>query len=544
MPAGEALDRAREAFAEMAWADAYALFCAADEQEQLSVEDLDRAARAAVLIGQDSDADELWRRAVQEAERIGDYERGAACAGWLGMALMNRGEIARASGWFSRAGRLHDEAGVESAIAGYLLLPIALQSLFGGDPASARPVFAEALQIGERFREADLLALSRLGLGRSLLGLGHSRDGMAMLDDAMVSVTAGEVSPYVAGIIYCAVIEACHSVLDVRRAREWTEGLAHWCELQPSLVRYRGQCLVHRAEIMKLRGLWPEALAELDSARPRSYEAQAVMGAAAYERAELNRLQGEFADADAAYRQASEHGHEPQPGLALLRLAQGQPDAAVATIRRVVDEQRDPAERSRLLAAYVEIMLTVDDVAAARTAAEELAGLARDLGARFLDATADYAAGTVALADGDPSTAIAALRRAWTTWCDIDAPYEAARARLAIGLACRDMSDDDTAAMELAVARKAFDELGAVADVARLDALTRPGTTTGAAGGLTGRELEVLELVAAGKTNRQIATDLVISEKTVARHLSNIFTKLGVSSRAAATAYAFRHGLA
>jgi ATP/maltotriose-dependent transcriptional regulator MalT len=544
MPTGEALDRAREAYAQMAWANAYASFCEADEEQKLGVADLDRAGRAAVLIGRDTDADELWRRAVQEAEGTGDYETAAYYAAWLGMALMTRGEIARASGWFSRGGRLLDEVRVQSAVGGYMLLPGALQALFGGDPASARPLFADALAIGERFRDADLMAFGRLGLGRSLLGLGKAREGMALLDDAMVSVTSGEVSPYVSGIVYCAVIEACHSVLDVRRAREWTEGLARFCELQPSLVRYRGHCVVHRAEIMKLRGHWPEALAELERTSAPAAEANAVMALAAYERAELHRLRGEFADADASYRAANELGHEPQPGLALLRLAQGDADAAAATIRRVVDEHHDPAERSRLLAAYVEIMLEVDDLAAARTAAEELAVLAHELDAPFLDATADYAAGTVALADGEPSMAIAALRRAWTTWCDIDAPYDAARARLAIGLACRELSDDDTAAMEFAVARKTLEELGAVDEVARLDALTRPTAARDAASGLTGRELQVLELVAAGKTNREIAADLVISEKTVARHISNIFTKLGVSSRAAATAYAFRHGLA
>jgi DNA-binding CsgD family transcriptional regulator len=539
------LDLARDAYERMAWGDALARYRAVDEREALAPVDLERAARAADLIGRPAESAELWQRAVQEAERIGETEHAARCAGWLGMALMNQGDMAQAGGWFARARRLFEETGTDGPVAGLLLLPVALQALFGGDPATARPVFAEALEIGERFREVDLMALGRLGLGRSLLGLGSITEGFALLDEAMLSVTAGEVSPVVAGIVYCAVIEACNALLDLRRAREWTEALTRWCDSQPDLVPFRGHCLTHRADIMKMRGAWPDALGEVERACELLLEPppQAAVGDALYDKAELHRLRGDFAEAEEAFRDASQWGRDPQPGLAQLRLAQGDVAAAEAAIRRVVSEKQDRVDRIRLLAAFVEIMLAVDDVAAARPATEELAEITASVGAPFLDATSAYAIGAVALADGDARAAISALRTAWTLWCELDTPYEAARARVLIGLACHELGDDDTATMELDLARRAFTQLGAVPDLARIDALRASGEPPDAAG-LTGREVEVLELIAAGNTNRQVGEALFISEKTVARHVSNIFTKLGVSSRAAATAYAYTHGLA
>jgi ATP/maltotriose-dependent transcriptional regulator MalT len=454
---------------------------------------------------------------------------------------MDRGESARASGWLSRVRRLieDDEACAEH---GLLLIPAAIEALFGGDPAGAKQLFGRAAEIGDEHQEPDLIAFGRLGLGQATIMLGQIAEGIALLDEAMVSVTAGEVSPILSGLIYCAVIDTCQEVFDLRRAREWTTALTVWCEAQPDMVPFTGQCLVHRAEIMQLHGEWVDAVDAAQRARDRFLQSRAsAVGAALYRLGELRRLRGEFAAAEAAYREASQWGHEPQPGLALLRLAQGQLDPAVAAIQRAIDEAVLPVMRPRLLAACVEILLAGQNVDAARVAADELAQIADSMGAPLLRASAAHASGSVLLAAGDARAALAALRRAWTTWHELGVPYDAARTRVLIGLSCRALGDEDTARMELDAAGWTFRQLGAVPDVAYTEALARRATRS--RGGLTAREVEVLRLIASGRTNRAIAAELFLSEKTVARHVSNIFTKLGLSTRAAATAYAYENDL-
>ena len=544
MTTADLLDQGRESFGRQAWADAYAQLSAADGENPLAPDDLELLGMAAYLIGQAEDSANLLERLHSELLGRGDIPRAVRSAFWLALDLMDRGEFARGSGWLARARRLLDDGTHDCAEQGYLLLPGALQSIDEGDHAAAHAISGTAAAIGDRFDDRDLVTLARSIQGRALLRQGKTVEGMTLLDEVMVAVTAGEVSPIVAGNVYCSVIEGCQESFDLRRAAEWTAALTHWCESQPDLVLYRGQCLVHRAEIMQLHGAWADAVDAAQRAFERFGQGhdQPAVGAAFYQQAELHRLYGQFAAAEDAYREASRRGREPHPGLAQLRLAQGQVDAAAAALRRAMDEAQQPAVRARLLPVHVEVMLAVGDVAEARHAADELSKIASALDAPLLRAVDTSAQGAVLLAEGDARAALAALRHAWAAWQELEAPHEAARVRVLIGLACRMLGDDDGAEMELDAARWVFRQLGAVPDVTRVDKVSRKGGAK-AAGGLTAREVEVVRLVAAGKTNRAIAADLILSEKTVARHVSNIFTKLGLSSRAAATAYAYEHDL-
>jgi DNA-binding NarL/FixJ family response regulator len=536
------LDRGREAYVNLQWKAAFDSLTEADRHEALGLDDLERLAIAADMLGRD-EVLEITERAHREARRAGDARRAVRAAFWLGMALGDRGEWSQAGGWFATAERELDESGLDSVERGYLLVPKGLQTAAEGDPQAALEMYGEVVAIGERFADPDLVTLGRVGRGESMIALGDARGGMTELDMAMVSVVADEVSPVIAGLVYCGVIGACQSTFDLRRAQEWTAALSAWCDRQPDMVPFRGQCLLSRAQLMLLRGHWRDAEREARLARERLvFQRDPALGEATYLQAELYRLLGAFDEAESTYRQASELGRPPEPGLAQLWLARGRVKAASAMIGRALGESVDPSRRAWLLDAAVEIALAAGDIEAARGAAAELDTIASTLRAPLLLAMSSRAVGAVLLASGDAAAALAPLRRSHAAWKALDAPFEAARTRVLLALACRELGDADSAALEIDHACRAFRNLGAAADLARVKALLNHSSEQ-LPDGLTAREVEVLRLVASGRTNRTIAGDLVLSEKTVARHLSNIFMKLGVSSRASATAYAYERGL-
>jgi DNA-binding CsgD family transcriptional regulator len=534
------LQRGRTGYERREWKGAYESLSRADRAAPLGAEDLELLATSAYMLGRDDEYLSSLERAHHAYLEAGDRPAAFKCAFWVGINHALRGEMGPAGGWLGRA---HQLAGEEDSVErGYLLIPLAFQHEAGGDFAAAADVAAEAAALAKRFDHVEGYALSLQLQGNMLIKAGRVKEGLALLDEAMVTVASGKVPPITTGIVYCGVILACQEAYEVRRAQEWTAVLTRWCEQQPDLVAFTGRCLVHRAEIMQLHGDWSDALEEARRAGERLAQGfnRAAAAQAFYRQGEVHRLLGEFPQAEDAYREASRFGWEPQPGLALLRLAQRQGETAAATIRRALGEAAQPLRRANLLPAYVEIMLAAGDLEEARAGCRELEEIAGRYESTMLAALDAHARGAVELAAGDPGPALGSLRRAGEAWQDLGAPYDAARARALVAEACRALGDHDAAALELEAARDAFAALGAAPDLARLDAARAPAQDTY---GLTPRQVEVLRLVSAGKSNREIAAALVISEHTVARHVQNIFAALGVSSRTAASAFAFEHDL-
>jgi DNA-binding CsgD family transcriptional regulator/tetratricopeptide (TPR) repeat protein len=529
-------DQGRAAFEREAWADAYTCLAEADT-EMLELDDLERLSVAAYLTGRSTESARYWERAHHGWVARGDIRRAARASFWLVFQLLNHFDLAIGSGWIHRTQRLIEHEG-DCVEIGYLRYLSGLLTIFQGDPETAERLFGEALAIGEQFGDTELVTLARIGRGRCLVYVGRAPDGIALLDEAMVAVGAREISPIAVGDAYCTVIEGAEELFDLHRLSAWTDAFHAWCEAQPQLVLYRGICLMHRAELLLLRGNWEQALDELDDALRRIENPRdaTVLGAAFYLRGELHRLTGALDQASDAYRQANELGRVPQPGLALLRVAQGKLEPAAATIRRVLDESSGPISRSRVLGAFVEIMCLIGDADAALTAAQEFETIASELNMPLQRAMASTALGHAQLATSDARAALATLRTAWRTWNELEIPYEAARVRMLIAEACAALGDDDGAHMERDAARATFEQLGAAPD---LMSATREAPLSG----LTPRELDVVRLLATGATNRAIARRLEITEKTVATHVGHVFTKLGVESRAALTAYAYEHRL-
>jgi DNA-binding CsgD family transcriptional regulator/tetratricopeptide (TPR) repeat protein len=509
------------------------------------LDDLERRAIDACLSGNETASDSLWERAHIESVRVNDPERAARIAFWLVLDLFNRGEWARGNGWLTRAFRvLHPEK--DSAAFGLLCVLAARQYLKNGDVDAAEGEADRAVALAHRFGGAELSMFSRLATAQVRARRGLFAEAAALFDEIMIAITVDQVSPVAVGVAYCAVIDGLYEQFDLGRAREWTAAFTHWCTEHPTTLLFRGRCLVHRVETMRMTGDWSDALSEAERACEwsvaHSNRFMYPAGAAYYELGELHRLRGRWAEAETAYRRANECGQSPEPGLTLLEFARGHTQTATASIRRLVSERQPVAARASVLHAAVVILIAASDVATARVAADELARITSAYDAPASRALTTSAVGAVCLAEGDATSALAQLRESWTLWQELRAPYEAANVRILLAQACRQLGDDAAAELELDGARHAFERLSAGPDVARVDAMRQRGQRSRETT-LTPRELEVIGLIAEGKTNRTIGEALSISERTVDRHVSNILLKLELPSRSAATAYAYQHRL-
>jgi DNA-binding CsgD family transcriptional regulator len=529
--------QARELHAQSRWAEACVQFAAADRAVQLDADDLERYAEAAQILGRGDEAIQLLRRAFTIRSAAGEVDRAITSAFWLFQALIINAEFARARGWAAQVRR-----SMPDVDNGWFLFTEAYFLIAAGDYDQAAQLLARAADMASRRRETDLIEFATTVWGRALIKAGRLEEGLSRLDEAMLPVVERDTSPRATSMIYCSAIATCHEAREFGRAREWTHALGAWLDSLPRLGgAYFGNCRIYRAYLMCLRGSWQEALEEVAFVCDdlSGNYGQLVAGHAHYQLAEIHRLLGR-PEAEASYRQAAELGGQTQPGLSLLRLAQGEVDKAVLGIRRALAETPGQLERLDLLSAAVTIMLAAGDIDAAQQATAELAGIAAAYTGPGVQAELAAARGAVALSEGDATTALPLLRSAARSWREIDAPYAVATVSVLIGLACRAVGDEDAAEVELESARSTFTRLGARPDQQRVEELLHAPQTVGPSG-LSAREIEVLRLVAAGRTNQAIAAELFVSERTVHRHVSNIFDKLGVHSRTAAASYAIQH---
>jgi ATP/maltotriose-dependent transcriptional regulator MalT len=555
------LARARELHLQSRWAEACDEFAAADALQPLAVDDLEAFAEAAQVLGPGDEAIRLLRRAYQSCVEAGETDRAVTSAFWLWQALIINAEFARANGWVAQVRRLAQERLVEEVPIpealvsqehhghpvpidnhGWLVITDAYSLIAIADYDAAIPLLSRAAADAARGRQIDLHAFATSVLGRALIKAGRLKEGLSRLDEAMLPVIDGDTSPRARSMLYCAAIATCHEVREFARVREWTLALGAWLDSLPGLGgAYFGNCRIYRSYLLRLCGAWRAALDEVTvvcDALNSGY-GQLVAGHAFYQLGEMHRLLGN-PEAEEAYRRAGECGAPTQPGLALLRLAQDDIDTAVAGIRRALTETKGQIDRLDLLSAWVTIMLAAGDIDAARAAVAEMTLIGEVYDTAAVQAEVHAASGAVALAERDAATALPLLRGAAQWWREVDAPYAVATLSVLIALACRSVGDEEAAKLELESARATFARLSARPDLRRVEALLNPAKLDNPHG-LSAREIEVLRLIAAGRTNHAIATELFLSERTVHRHVSNIFDKLGVRSRTAAAAYGIRH---
>ena len=537
----QAISNARAAFAAHNWPLAYELLSDANSHTELSAEDLDALADTAWWLGRLDDSVAARERAYESHVKDGARDRAAMAALSVSLALGDRGDEALAAGWRARAYRLAEEE-PDSLTSGYLLGVDSDAAFHAGSLEECLDKAKEAQRIGEIHGDKTLIAFGLHLQGQGLVQQGHIAEGWARLDESMVAVAGRDLKPVWVGLMHCGMLLACEHLADPRRGWQWVETTEKWLADHPGAVLYSGVCRIHKVRFMQLRGIWPDAEAEAWRARDDLTGVHVYTAARCYyEIGEIKRLRGDYDEAQELYQKAHQHGWDPQPGLAQLRLAQGRIEAAAAGIRRALDGARDKPAAAALLPHRIEIALATGELDEAASGADRLGEIAEEFHSPGMLACAATARGAVFLARGDARAAVTELRDAIGAWLLLDCPYEVARARVLSAAGLQMLGDEDGATFELEAARKTFEDLGALPDCRRVTQLLRGDPRPG---GLTEREIEVLRLIAAGRSNKEIASELVISERTVARHVSNIFTKVGVPSRAAAASFALKQGLA
>jgi DNA-binding CsgD family transcriptional regulator len=524
------------------WDEAYARFAATDPAT-LDVEQWESFAAAAFWTGRPRESIIARQRAYALHRDGGDDARAAHSAWLLFVSHFDLDDLAAAGAWLKRAQR-HVGSLPDAVERGYVALGDADWRLFHGELEDALTSARTATASGRRCHDGDLEALGLAAEGRVLVATGDVPAGLAKLDEAMVAVIGDELGAFATGRVYCLLLYTCQELADVRRAAEWTELAMGWCAERGHDSWYPGLCRLHQCEVRSLRGDWSTAEREaLKAADELALYGDYLVADGQYLVGEIRRRKGQYAAAADAFRRAHEHGRDPQPGLALLRLAEGHADDAAVALRVALGgaAAKTPLRRGRLLAAQVQVELRLEQVDAAAAAAAELTRLADANRSPLLRAMAGFATGSVLLGRGEPADALPLLQDSCAISRELSCPYEMGETRVLVGLATRQLGDEGTAALELEAAKELFTRLGAAPAVVRVEELL--GATAQSAGGLTSRELEVLRLIAQGRSNREIAAQLVISEHTVARHVSNILRKLGVASRSAATTFAHEHDL-
>lgn len=469
------LDAGRDAATRHAWREAYEAYSSA-EAEELGPKDLESFAEAAWWTGRLDEAIDLRERAFAKFSAAGEKLDAARLAIALMWDQAGRGAFSVARGWLAKAERLL-EAMSDSMEHGHLVLARGYSALFmGGNLTDALSDLDRAYELAQRFGDRDTAAMALVGKGKALVGSGEVDNGLALLDEGTAAATCGELQPFAAGMVYCCTISSCHELGDFRRAAEWTEAANRWCD-RLDVSGFPGACRVHRAEIMRLRGDWPAAEAQAQTACEELHDFDRyITSAGYYEIGEIRRRRGEFAAAEEAYRTATEWGGDPQPGLALLRLAEGKVDGAVAAITRALEDVEEPLARVRRLPAQVEIAIAAHDLKTAHAATDELEGIVDsykigDRRAPAFDAAVHLASGQIKLAESDWESATRCLRRARDEWKQVGAPYETAQARMLLGIGYRRQGDEDGATAEFEAALATFERLGARLDAVRVKEL-------------------------------------------------------------------------